>query len=113
MMFLPVFLGAAALGAFVYHARTTPHGKIMASLDAHLSPKLRSAVAYSIQQGTDAKQMVELAKKLQPKSPVAAAMVATRAKQLAKPAAKPALVYSSGAQSRSSTSAEISDPHSS
>ena len=93
MLLVPVAIGVAGLGAWVYHSRTTPHGKIEQALDKHLPAKLRTAVAYSITQSKDPKALVTLAKKLEPTAPVAAAMVATRAKQIVKAAPpKPTLV---------------------
>jgi len=94
-MILPIAIGLAAVGAYVYRSRTSPHGKIMAVLDAHMPAKLRSAVAQVVTKGDDPARAALLAKQLQTKGyPTAATVVATRVIQQAppKPAPKPAAV---------------------
>lgn len=85
--------GVAAIAAVTYwHAKTSPHGKVMSILDAHMPAKLRDLVAQTVTKPVaDTKQLAQLAKKLQPSYPAAAAVVATRVIQAAKAAPGPAM----------------------
>ena len=98
-MLLPLMLGATAIAGAALVAKrreATPAApapsasdQIKAKLEPAMSEPLKDAVTNAVLQSTDAKALVTLATKLEPVHPVAAAVVATRAKQIATAPATP------------------------
>jgi hypothetical protein len=79
---LPVGLALSGAAAYALYSRTTPHGRIMASLDAHMPDSLRRLVAYAVvNSAVDPKPMAQLAKSLAPAYPIASTVVAARVLQ--------------------------------